>query len=141
MEEAYRNKVVPLAEEYRRVRADKSGRGRRFEQKKLATLDGLHEKIASANEQFKEEAAKTGLDSAYYVRKYAGSLGDGNKPSAVEARAKRAADLAKAKKREDALREVLSWLLRGCFWGCFWTVAIGISLFVTIGLLLMLVLI
>lgn len=86
LEDSYRNAVRPLVSEYLRVEGDESGRGRKFESDKLATLDGLHAQIKAANEVFESEGKRVGLDYAYYIHKYWGFLGSGPTPSEKAAR-------------------------------------------------------
>lgn len=119
VEEAYRNKVVPLAEEYQRVRADKSGRGKRFEREKLATLDGLHEKIKATNEQFKVDAEAVGLSAEHYIAAYARGFGSGIAPSEVAAKTKAAKDREVARKRPESGEQLMGCLAEGCYYGCF----------------------
>lgn len=86
--DAYRAGVTPLVEEFRKVQADESGKGRRYEERKLAALDGLHAKIKAVNAQFEVEAKKIGVDYRYYINMYSSSLGGGLTPSEKAAHAK-----------------------------------------------------
>ena len=111
--DAYRDKVEPLVEEFEQVEADASGKGRKFEERKLAALDKLHAKIKAANVEFKNEAKHVGLDDAFYVSKYAASYGDERCPSKKAARTKEAErrEKAMAKRRTSSSLSSAVWTL------------------------------
>lgn len=142
--DAYRSKVAPLVAEYRRVEKGESGLGGRPGRNKLAALDRLHDQVQSANEQFARNAASTGLDCRYYIRRYAGTIGTGYAPSKEAARIKEAKRIAKSHSKEmerrgkaEARADLFLAILTSGLNGCFWIVAIALAVIVSFGLMLM----
>ena len=138
LEDAYRTSVIPLVEEYRRVAADKSGQGRKFEEHKLALLDGLHAKIKSVNSRFERDASLVELDVPYYVARYAGTLGKGLAPSAEAARAKEMVKRNRSRARSSFFDGLLSLCLRGCGWLVMLAIYALCAIIVCMGLLMLL---
>lgn len=121
--DAYHDKVGPLVGEYKRTEEDESGRGRKFEERKLAVLDGLHAKIKAVNAEFEVEAKKIELDYKYYVREYTASLGSGLAPSEKVARARASEKRQESMTKASTSSSLLSTASTGC--GCLSMIAIG----------------
>lgn len=138
VEEDYRRRVTPLVDEFWKVNGDKSDRGKLSKRDKLATLDGLHDKIRSTNVQFVARAKEVGLDHGYYVRRYGGSIGNELAPSAQVARAKEARRLAKAKARSQSSGELMGCLAEGCLKGCYFLIIATFAVMMLIGYLMIL---
>ena len=138
VEEDYRRRVTPLVDEFWKVNGDKSDRGKLRRRDKLATLDGLHDKIRSTNVQFVARAKEVGLDHGYYVRRYGGSIGNELAPSAQVARAKEAKRLAKAKRRSQSSGELMGCLAEGCLKGCYFLIMATFAVMMLIGYLMIL---
>ena len=136
--DAYRTRVTPLVEEYRRVEADESGRGRKFEEHKLVLLDGLHAKIKLVNNQFKRDAGLVELNAPYYIARYAGTLGKGLTPSAEAARAREVMKRNKARAHSSFIDGLLTLCLRGCGWLAMLAIFAFIAIVVCMGLLMLL---
>ncbi len=138
VEEGYRRRVTPLADEFWRVNGDQSDRGKLRRKDKLAALDGLHDKIRSTNVQFVAKAQQVGLDHGYYIRRYGGSIGNELAPSVQAARAKETARLAKAKRRSQSSGELMGCLAEGCLKGCYFLIMAAFAIMMLVGYLMIL---
>lgn len=138
VEEEYRRRVTPLVDEFWKVNGDKSDRGKLSKRDKLAALDGLHDKIRSANVQFVAQAKEVGLDHGYYVSRYGGSIGNRLAPSAQVVRAKEAKRLAKARVRSQSSGELMGCLAEGCLKGCYFLIIATFAVMMLIGYLMIL---
>ena len=109
---------------------------------KVIDLDELYAQIRSANNRLIDGARPLGLDAAYYVQQYAAELGSGPTPSerAAQIQAERRERLAKRRKNREVWINLLASILLFLLKGCGWLFILGLSAFVYLALLLILLL-